>query len=212
MSLSSLLNSSKPRILLATRNQAKARELSSLFSGEDWELTTLAQQGIKVEVSETGKTLEENAVIKATTYAKISNLITLADDSGLEIEALGGEPGPLSARYAGGGASDKERIELILAKLADIPWRRRKARFRCVIAIATPTGETKLCKGECQGIIAFEPKGEQGFGYDPIFYLPQKGKTMAELSLKEKNKISHRGKAAREAKQVLKRLISEISS
>lgn len=195
----------KPRFLLATNNAAKFRELSSLLSSGDWELVSPAKQGIKLEVQEMGQTLEENAVIKAASYAKASELVTLADDSGLEVEALGGGPGPLSARYAGEKASDQERINLLLSQLSGVSWEKRKAQFRCVIAIVKPNGETKLCQGKCQGIITFEPIGEEGFGYDPVFYLPKRGKTMAELSLEEKNQISHRGKAAREALQALRR-------
>jgi len=190
-------------LLLATNNQGKVRELSVLLASEVWELTTLAQQGVEVEVNETGKTLEENATIKSKAYTRISNLITIADDSGLEVNALDGEPGPLSARYAGNGASDRGRIDYLLARLSGVPWEERKARFRCVIAIAFPDGEIELCQGECEGIITFEPKGKQGFGYDPIFYLTEFNKTMAELSLEEKNKVSHRGKAAGQALRFL---------
>lgn len=157
-------------------------------------------------VSETGATHEENATLKATIYASLSRLLTLADDSGLEVEALGGEPGPRAARYAGEGASDEARIRYLLSKLASVPWEERKARFKCVIAIATSERIVELCHGECEGIISFEPKGDNGFGYDPIFYLPELNKTMANLSLEEKNEISHRGQAARKARQVLEHL------
>ena len=191
------------KLLLATRNAAKAREYSLLLGDIPFEVVTLDEQGIETEVSETGETLEQNAVLKAVAYAAPSNLVTLDDDSGLEGDALGGEPGVLSARYAGTGASDEERIEFLLKRLEGVPWERRSARFRCVIAIATPEGEVELCCGECQGIIALSPKGKNGFGYDPIFYLPEQGKTMAELSMEDKNKISHRGLAAEQARQTL---------
>lgn len=167
---------------------------------------TLAEQGILVQVEEVGITLEENATLKATRYAALSHLITLADDSGLEVDALGGQPGHLSARYAGEGASDKERIDFLLAKLIGVPWEKRAACFRCAIAIAIPAGKVELCYGQCQGLIAFEPKGNHGFGYDPIFYLPDLGKTMAELPMEEKNQRSHRGKAAEKARPILERL------
>jgi XTP/dITP diphosphohydrolase len=134
--------------------------------------------------------------------------LSLADDSGLEVSALGGEPGVRSARYAGEDASDAERVRYLLSKLDGIPQEKRQARFRCVIAIANPQGEVELCTGECEGFIAFEPKGERGFGYDPIFYLSELGKTMAELPPEKKNKISHRGRAAARAREVLKRLAS----
>lgn len=192
-----------PKLLLATKNQAKAREYLLLLHGMPFELTTPAEEGIEIEVDETGKTMEENATLKATAYASQSKLLTLADDSGLEVDALGGEPGPLSARYAGAHASDRERIDRLLARLEGIPWERRTARFKCVIAIASPGGRVELCQGECQGILALSPKGEGGFGYDPIFYLPELGKTMAQLSIEEKNEVSHRGKAARRARQLL---------
>ena len=191
------------RLLLATNNPGKMRELGSIISSDAWELTTPAQEGIDIVVSETGNTFEENARIKAASYAKASNLAAIADDSGLEVEALNGEPGVLSARYAGAGASDRERIDCLLAKLSGVPWGKREARFRCVIAIAFPDGRGELCRGACAGVIAFEPKGENGFGYDPVFYLPEFDKTMAELNPEEKNKVSHRGKAARKARQLL---------
>jgi len=192
-----------PKLLLATRNPAKAREYALPLQGIPYDMVTLSDVGIDFEVAETGRTLEENAAMKARAYAAASGLTAFADDSGLEVEALGGEPGPLSARYAGEGVSDRERIDFLLAKLEHVPWERRAARFRCVIAIATPQGDVELCQGECQGIIAFEPRGEGGFGYDPIFFLPERGQTMAELTTDEKNDISHRGRAARAARQVL---------
>ena len=123
-----------------------------------------------------------------------------------EVEALGGLPGPLSRRFAGEGASDEDRIAFLLRKLEGVPWERRGARFVCAIALTTPAGELTLCRGECPGIIALEPRGEQGFGYDPVFYLPELDKTMAQLPLEEKNQVSHRGKAAQEAKRILERL------
>lgn len=196
----------RPKLLLATNNQAKVHEYKSLLQDIDFEVVTLAEMGITIIVDESGETLEENARLKATTLAAESQLLALADDSGLEVDALGGQPGRLSARYAGEGASDKDRINYLLSKLKDMPWQKRTARFRCVIAIAIPDGEVELCLGECPGFITFEPRGEQGFGYDPIFYLPQLDKTMAELPLEIKNQVSHRGQATRKACQVLKRL------
>jgi len=194
------------QILLATNNQGKVREYKSMLQGLPYQLVTLAEQGISTSVSETGKSLEENATLKATAFAAESRLLTLSDDSGLEVDALGGEPGPRSARYAGENASDTERINYLLARLEGVPREKRTARFRCVIAIAAPGGEVELCYGECPGVITFAPRGEQGFGYDPIFYLPELDKTMAELSLPLKNQISHRGQAARKAYQALERI------
>lgn len=194
------------KLLLATNNQGKIREYKSLLQNIPYELITFAEQGITTEVSEMGGSLEENARLKATVIADKSQLITLADDSGLEVDALGGEPGPLSARYAGEGASDRDRVDYLLSQLDGVPWEKRTARFRCVIAIATPNGKAEICSGECGGIITFEPRGKHGFGYDPIFYLPELDKTMAELPLSLKNQVSHRGQAARKAHQLLKRL------
>jgi len=194
-----------PKLLLATSNKAKVREYKSLLRGLPFESVSLAELGINTRVNEVGESLEENARLKATTLARESQLLVLADDSGLEVDALGGEPGRLSARYAGEGASDKDRINYLLARLKDVPGEKRSARFRCVIAIARPDGEVELCSGECHGFITLEPRGEEGFGYDPIFYLPELGKTMAELPLEVKNQVSHRGQAARQAIELLRR-------
>ena len=196
----------KPLLLLATNNKAKVREYKSLLQGIPYEIVTLAEQGITTEVDEVGGSLEENARLKATALAAESRLLSLADDSGLEVDALGGEPGPLSARYAGEGASDVERINYLLARLEDVPQEERTARFRCVIAIARPDKTVELCSGECRGFITLEPRGDQGFGYDPVFYLPELGRTMAELPLEIKNRVSHRGQAARKARELLEKL------
>jgi len=194
------------KLLLATNNQAKVREYRSLLQSLSCELVTLAEQGITTIVNEEGDSLEENARLKAAVLANEGQLLALADDSGLEVDVLGGEPGRLSARYAGEGASDKDRVNYLLSRLKNVPWQQRSARFRCVIALATPEGEVELCSGECKGMITLEPKGEQGFGYDPVFYLPELDKTMAELPLEVKNQVSHRGQAARKACQILERL------
>jgi XTP/dITP diphosphohydrolase len=198
------------KLLLATNNPGKVREYKSLFQDLPYEVVTLAEQGITVEVDESGNSLEENARLKATTLVAESQVLTLADDSGLEVDALGGEPGPLSHRYAGEGASDEDRVNYLLSRLKGVPWPKRTARFHCVIALAVPGGDIELCHGECPGIITLEPCGGQGFGYDPIFYLPELGKTMAELSLAEKNRVSHRGQATRKVYRVLARLIDEL--
>jgi XTP/dITP diphosphohydrolase len=194
------------KLLLATNNKAKVREYRSLLRALPFELVTLSEQGINTVVSEAGESLEENAELKAVAFSAESQLTALADDSGLEVDALGGEPGPVSARCAGEGASDEERVEYLLARLEDVPWQKRSARFRCVIAIATPEGKVGFCSGECPGMITFEPRGEEGFGYDPIFYIPALNKTMAELTLEVKNTVSHRGGAARKVPSVLARL------
>ncbi len=192
-----------PKLLLATNNKGKLREYQILLQGIPFELVLPAALGITTEVAEVGKSLEENARLKAIILARESRLLTMADDSGLEVNALGGEPGRLSARYAGEDASDRDRVDYLLAKLKGVPWEKRSALFRCVIAISTPEGKVDFCSGECRGFITFEPKGENGFGYDPVFYLPELDKTMAELSLEVKNRVSHRGKAARQACRLL---------
>ena len=174
-----------------------------LLCGIPWELTDPLKEGIEVEVREEGRSFEENALLKARAYAEASGSAALADDSGLEVDALGGEPGVLSARYAGRHGDDGANIALLLHKLSGVPWERRKARFRCVIAIAGPLGYIELCEGICEGFIAFEPRGSGGFGYDPVFFVPEFGKTMAELPLEVKNKISHRAKAAFRAREIL---------
>jgi len=197
------------KLLLATNNQSKVREYRNLLQNLSYELVTPADMNIDTSVNEDGASFEENAVLKATTFAAESRLLSLADDSGLEVDALGGEPGVMSARYAGEGATDMERINYLLARLKDVPWEKRSARFRCVIAIASPDTKTELCSGECPGFITFTPRGEHGFGYDPVFYLPEQDKTMAELPPEIKNRISHRGQAAKKACQVLKRLCAE---
>jgi XTP/dITP diphosphohydrolase len=190
------------KLLIATHNQGKLKELSSLLDGVPFELVSLTDVGIAHDVDETGSTLEENATLKAETYASLSGLSTLADDSGLEVEALGGEPGVRSARYAGEGANDQDRIDLLLKNLADKPqpW---NARFRCVVAIARPGELVELHSGECLGVIITEPRGTNGFGYDPVFLIPKVSKTIAELTSLEKNLLSHRSVAARMAKDVL---------
>ena len=191
------------RLLLATNNNGKIREYRNLLRELPFQVVTLAEQGITTVVDEVGSTLEENARLKATAMANESGLLALADDSGLEVDALGGEPGPLSARYAGENASDGDRVSYLLSRMKDVPWTERTARFRCIIVLASSNGRIELCSGECEGLIMLKPQGEGGFGYDPVFYLPEVDMTMAELPLETKNRISHRGRAARKACRVL---------
>ena len=194
------------KLLLATNNQGKVREYQSLLKGVPFELVTPAQQGINLEVEESGSTFEENARLKALAFARVSGLLTLADDSGLEVDALKGEPGIRSSRYAGEGATDADRVKFLLAKLEHIAPEKRTAHFICVIALAFPDGQIEICSGKCDGLIISEPRGENGFGYDPIFYFPALKKTMAELPTEIKNQVSHRARAAREAAKVLNNL------
>ena len=194
------------KLLLATSNPGKIREYCALLDGLGYRITTLAEEKITKVVTESGNSYEQNARLKAVTYANLSRLLTVADDSGLEVDALDGEPGIKSARFAGRAATDADRVTFLLARLDGVPWERRTARFKCLIAIATPDGQCQTCCGECPGIIALEPKGRNGFGYDPVFFLPEKGNTMAELPLATKNQISHRARASQKARQVLQQL------
>jgi XTP/dITP diphosphohydrolase len=194
-------------LLVATTNTGKLREFQEIFAGLPFHLTTLTEQGIDLEVEETGATFTENALLKAQAYAKVSGLLTLADDSGLEIDALGGEPGVYSARWPTPDTPYPERFKIIFARLAGLPPEQRAARFRCVIALARPDGWATTVEGVVEGRIADEPRGTNGFGYDPIFLYPELGRTTAELPPEEKHRISHRGRAARAAREVLVRLI-----
>jgi len=195
------------KLLIATRNKGKVREYEELLASLAVRITYLSAEGIDFEVSETGSTFADNAMQKAQRYARASGLLTLADDSGLEVDALGGEPGVFSARYAGPGASDEQRYRLLLERMKGVLWEDRSARFRCVIAVAKPDGETYTAEGVCEGVIALAPEGEHGFGYDPVFYLPEHGQTMAQLAPEVKNRISHRARAARGIKPILARVL-----
>ena len=193
-----------PRLLVATNNPHKLTEYRDILAGLPVELVTLPDVGITADVPETGDTFEENAVQKAIAYARLSGLPVLADDSGLAVDALNGEPGIRSARWSGRETPYPERHRLLQRLLADVPWEQRTARFICVIAIAaTPGGEVRTVEGVCEGFIAREPRGAGGFGYDPMFYLPEHGCTMAELPDGVKNRISHRGRAGAAARALL---------
>ena len=194
------------KLLLATNNTGKIKEYRSLLQGIPFELVTPKEMGISLDVEENGATYKENARLKAYALAKKSGLLTLADDSGIEVDALDGAPGVMSARYAGKNASDSERVNSLLSRLKDVPEEKRTARFYCVIAIAQPDGQVDFCDGECKGIITLEPCGKNGFGYDPIFFFPGYGKTMAELPFAIKNQISHRGRAAQKACSLLNKM------
>ncbi|GAB4568139.1 MAG: RdgB/HAM1 family non-canonical purine NTP pyrophosphatase [Anaerolineae bacterium] len=196
------------KLLIATHNAGKLREYRQLLADLPLQVVELAHVGITEDVPEDGDTFAENARAKALAYARMSGLWTWADDSGLEVDALNGEPGVMSARYGGPGASDEDRYRLLLQRLEGVPEHKRTARFRCVIALASPQGEVHLAEGVCEGRITTEPRGQGGFGYDPVFFVPELGRTMAELTAEEKNAISHRGRAAREAREVLARLIA----
>lgn len=196
------------KLLVATHNPGKAGEFQALLATLEARLCFPPEMDLQIDVPEDGDTFADNARQKAQAYARASNLLTLADDSGLEVDALGGAPGIYSARYASG--QDTDRVAVLLAQLRGVPWERRTARFRCVVVIVTPTGELYDAEGVCEGLIAFEPVGRGGFGYDPVFYLPEYNCTMAELPQGEKNHISHRARAVEAALPTLRRLLAHL--
>lgn len=196
------------RLLVASSNPHKIEEFRAILSDIPFEIVSPADLGLTVRVEETGSTFAENAVLKAIAYAEAAGELALADDSGLEVDALNGEPGVYSNRWAGEGVMPAERNRLLNERLADVPDERRTARFRCAIAIAgpAPLGLYDVVNGTVEGRIAREPRGSGGFGYDPIFYVPELGRTVGELPDVEKNRISHRGRAAAAALGPLRRL------
>lgn len=198
--------SSMKELLLATNNLGKAREISQALSDLNLRILSLHDLGERIRVEEDGKTYLENARKKAREVGLMTKKLTLADDSGLEVEALGGLPGVESANFARKGASDKENNEKLLKLLEGVPFERRRARFRCVMVLFDPLEKVEeWVEGSVEGFILDHPRGEQGFGYDPLFFIPELGKTLAELPLEVKNSISHRGRALRALKEVLKK-------
>jgi XTP/dITP diphosphohydrolase len=182
-------------VLVATHNQGKIKEFKEMMQDLAFDWLGLTEAGISFDVEETGQTLEENAMLKGEGYSKETGLLTLADDSGLEVDALNGAPGVYTGRFGGPGLTPKERYELLLQKMVGVPWEERTARFRCVIVLFGPGRLIGQAVGTCEGYIATEPAGEGGFGYDPVFYLPDWNKTMAQLPAGAKHQISHRGRA-----------------
>ncbi len=199
-------------LLLATTNSHKLQEYRAIFSGIPFRLLSLHDIQLDMDVEETGTTFVENAQLKAIAYAQASGLLSLADDSGLEIDAMGGAPGVYSARFAGKDATYAERFRLILAHLHGLPAAQRTARFRCAITIAEPSSYYRTVEGTMEGVIAEAPRGENGFGYDPIFIVPALAKTNAELSAEQKNSISHRGRAAQLAVPLLSNWPQSVAS
>lgn len=191
------------QVIIATQNKGKAKDFEALFGPLGYEVLTLRDVAKDMDVEETGVTFEENAILKAEAVAEALQTTVIADDSGLEIDALNGEPGVYSARYAGEAKSDEANIEKVLTKLEGVPEEQRTARFRCVLAIASPNKETVTYSGSCEGMILSERRGDHGFGYDPIFFVPNEGKAMAELLPEEKAAISHRGNALRELEKAM---------
>jgi XTP/dITP diphosphohydrolase len=185
------------RLLIATNNLDKVDELRGLLGDCGWEIVSPAELGISLEVEETGATYAENARLKAEAFGSASGLAALADDSGLEVDALDGEPGPLHHVAGWDGRDQAERIQILLTAMLEVPRSRRRARFRAVTVLVLPDGRVFEEEGVCEGAIATAPSGQGGFGYDPVFLLPERGVTMAQLTTEEKNAISHRGIAAR---------------
>lgn len=198
------------RLLVATHNPGKVAEYASLLARDDIRLLSLDDLQITFEVAETGQTFMENAQQKAAGYARATGLLTLADDSGIEVDALGGEPGIYTARYGGSGLKVRQRYELLLANLEHVPPGERGARFCCAIALAGSEGQIlATASGRVEGEIALQPAGARGHGYDPVFYLPDKGRTMAQLAPSEKNAISHRGRAVRAIEPALSAILAD---
>ncbi|AFI29359.1 non-canonical purine NTP pyrophosphatase [Bacillus subtilis] len=189
--------------IIATHNPGKVKEFKEILEPKGYDVKSLAEIGFTEEIEETGHTFEENAILKAEAVAKAVNKMVIADDSGLSIDNLGGRPGVYSARYAGEQKDDQANINKVLSELKGIEKEQRTARFRCALAVSIPGEETKTVEGHVEGYIAEEPRGEYGFGYDPIFIVKDKDKTMAELTSDEKNKISHRADALKKLSKLL---------
>lgn len=200
-------NTSKPKLLIATNNLDKVSELRDLLGDCGWEVVSPADVSITLDVEETGTTYAENARIKAEAFSRASGLAALADDSGLEVDALDGEPGAMHHVNGWDGRDQTERIAILLTAMLELPKSKRTARFRAVIVVALPEGRLLEEEGSCDGVIATAPSGDGGFGYDPVFVLPDRGVTMAQLSPAEKNAVSHRGLAAKKMADRLRSLV-----
>ncbi|KAA3663824.1 MAG: XTP/dITP diphosphatase [Chloroflexi bacterium] len=200
------------QILVATHNQGKLVEFAEMFNDLDIEWLSLDDIAVTTDVEETGTTFRENAILKATSYAKETGLLTLADDSGLQVDALDGAPGVYTARYGGKGLSHEERYQYLLQNIKNVSWEDRTARFRAVIVISTPDGEVLAEEaGVCEGMIALEPAGDGGFGYDPVFFLPEREQTMAQVGTAVKHQISHRGQAVKKIAPRLREILGDVT-
>lgn len=195
------------KLLVATKNKGKVKEFKRRFETDELQVISLLDLDEDLDVEETGTTFAENAVLKAETIMRMTNQIVIADDSGLVIDALDGEPGVYSARYAGPEKDDEANINKVLSEMKSVPDEKRTASFQCLLAVAIPDKKTEVFSGSCDGRIAHERSGYEGFGYDPIFYLPSYQKTMAELTPEEKDAISHRGKALDRLQEVFQDLL-----
>jgi XTP/dITP diphosphohydrolase len=197
-------------LVIATRNAGKLREFRRIFHRLPLRLAGLDDLGVEIEIEETGATFEENAILKARGYMRATGRLTLADDSGLEVEALDGEPGVHSARFAGPDSTDEERTQQLLRRMSGVPAEQRTARYRVVLALADPASPDEppiTVHGVSEGRISDAPAGSSGFGYDPVFYVDRYGRTMAQLTDNEKDAISHRGAAARAMAELLSRMV-----
>jgi XTP/dITP diphosphohydrolase len=199
----SVPSSSSPVLVLATLNPHKGRELVALLGAVPFQIKLLSEFPDARLPEETGQTYAENALVKARTAARLTGALALGDDSGLEVDALGGAPGLHTARFGGPGLTDRARWELLLERLRDVPPARRTARFRCVIALAGPARGEQVVDGVVEGVIAAAPRGSGGFGYDPVFFYPPLGRTFGEISDEDKQRVSHRGKALAAARRLL---------
>lgn len=197
-------------VVIATYNQGKFGEMKAILAPFSLKLFSLKDYPEIPKVVEDGATFADNAKIKARTIARLTGRVTIADDSGLAVNALGGRPGVFSSRYGGENATDQERCEKLLDEMAEVPDGQRQAAFKCAIAVASPEGKSQVVEGECRGTVAFEPRGKHGFGYDPIFLVPKLGKTMAELEPEVKNRISHRARALKKLKHILPKFLNLI--
>ena len=193
-------------LVLATRNIHKAKEIRAYLDNLGYCILTLEDFPSIPETAEDGKTYQENAMKKAVAVSRSTGKMALADDTGLEVDYLQGQPGLFSARFAGEGVSYADNRKKLLSLMKEIPPSRRTARFRCVMVLAMPSGETRTVEGVVEGSITLEEQGEDGFGYDPVFYLPELGKTMAQLTMAEKNRVSHRGIALEQIREILKKI------
>jgi XTP/dITP diphosphohydrolase len=200
------------KIVLATKNAGKVREMQAILADLPVEILSAADFPELPDVVEDGKTFTENAVKKAKTVCEATGLVAVADDSGLEVDYLEGAPGIYSARFAGEGKSDLDNNLKLLGLLHDLPMQKRTARFSCVIAVATPCGELHTAEGTCEGLVGYDMRGEKGFGYDPLFYLPEYDKTFAELELDLKNTISHRGRALAGVRDILANISERLAA
>lgn len=185
------------KLIAATKNKGKLKEIIEILDNLPYEVISMEQAGISDDIEENGSTFEENALIKAREIYKITGQMVMADDSGLEVDYLGGAPGIYSSRFAGEGATDADKNKKLLSLLDGVPFEKRTARFVCAIAVIFPDGKHFTVRGTCEGFIGFKPEGSNGFGYDPLFFMSEYNMTTAQMSSEQKHKISHRGKALR---------------